>query len=222
MRTKIWMFPGLNMKAETFEHVQQYFMKQQLSTEMAAVFSSSGKADIPYELEGSEEEEWICIGHGEGGLEAIHMALQYPTKVKAIVTISLNLQPYSVIQHSMLKILARKDVKIGGGLLPFERSSKEELMPYFNTLSLKPSKMLELDAFRKEISMKVREVNQPWLFLYGDKELPVIAKTLQQIKRQVPLIQSNQMPHCGHYLPLEDPKGLEKQIRTFLNQVLVS
>lgn len=210
------------MKVETFEQVQQYLRKQQLSTETTAVFSSSGKADIPYDSVGTEDEEWICIGHGEGGVEAIRMALQYPAKVKAIVTISLNLQPYSMIRQSMLKILSRKDVNIGGSLSPFERSSKEELIPYFHTLSLKPSKMLEWDASRHEISAKVSEVHQPWLFLYGDKEIPAIAKTLQQIKRQVPHIQSNQMPHCGHYLPLEDPKGLEKQIRSFLDQILVS
>jgi len=220
--TKIWLFPGLNMKVETFGQLQRYLEQQGYNTQCVAIFPPLGQVQMDYEAEAAENEEWICIGHGAGCLEAIRVALQYKSRVKGLVTISPNLQPYSILQMSMLKILARKDMKINGGLSPFERSSKEELTPYFDTFAVQPSKMLELEAFRKELKGKIQDVNQPWLVLYGDKELPSIMKSLQLIKRQVPGVQSCQMPHCGHYLPVEDPRGLDKQIRTFLSQIVVN
>lgn len=222
MNTKIWLFPGLNMKVETFSQLQRFLEQQGYSTQCVAIFPPLGQIQMDYEADAAENEEWICIGHGAGCLEAIRVALQYKSRVKGLVTISPNLQPYSLIQMSMLKILARRDMKINGGLSPFERSSKEELTPYFDTFAVQPSKMLELEAFRKDLKSKIQDVNQPWLVLHGDKELPAIMKSLQVIKRQVSQVQSYQMPHCGHYLPLEDPKGLDKQIRAFLSQIVVT
>lgn len=207
------------MKPEMFEHVKQYFMKQDIRIEMNTMVTSFEQDPEIVEVPESDEEAWICMAHGEGCLAAIRMAQRYPNKVKALITISLNLQPYSALQHSMLKILARKDVKIGSGLLPYERSSKQELMPYYHTLSITPSKLLLLSRMRKEVSQIANQVQQPWLFLYGDHELPPVTKTLQQLKTQVPQLQYAMMPHCGHYSPLEDPKGLAKQVHKFLNEL---
>lgn len=222
MTTKIWMFPGINMKATTFDPLKGFLQQNEMLSETVCVFPPSGKVTFDYPAEADRDERWICIGHSAGSLEAVNVALRYPEKVKGLITISMNLQPYSVMQLLMMRFLARRDLKIHGGLSPFERSSKEELLPYYETVAVQPSKMLEIEAFRREIRGRVQEVSQPWLYLYGDKDLVSIQKSAKHVELHNQQAQIKQMPHVGHYLPVEDPNGLARQVRAFLGKLTSS
>ena len=101
------------------------------------------------------------------------------------------------------------DEMLAGVLAPFQTNDARKAL-------LKTAYGLQPGGF-KEIADKLPSLDVPVRLIYGEKDriLPDVAKTMRNVKRDIPHAELTALPGCGHFLQEEQPQRVGELLAEF-------
>ncbi|MCZ2846007.1 MAG: alpha/beta hydrolase [Candidatus Bathyarchaeota archaeon] len=180
----------------------------------------------------SNWEKFNLLGHSFGGGLAVRIAADFPKKIEKLILCSP-----SIIREKSRKIsMIEKTAKISKKIL--QKIFRERII-YFLT-KIFYTLIRSLDYFRangvmketmkkvisEDLRLSLRELRQPTLLLWGDRDYTVPLSYASRIKKEIDKRQVTHpsqkvrlvvFPKVGHALNLQAPDQMVNEIKNFLN-----
>lgn len=149
------------------------------------------------------------LGWSDGGIEALLLALKYPTKVKKVAAMAANLNPSQEAIYPEVIDLVKSMISS----VPKNERNKSE-----NKRELKVTSMMLEEP---DIDFKALEaITAPTLVLAGDHDLIRAEHTLK-IFQTIPNSQLVIFPNATHMIPFDDPALFNSTVERFFRAPFV-
>jgi len=170
------------------------------------------------------------VGHSMGGTVALRVAIQYPHRVSRVTVIgspidgnslalTLKLAGYRPIAFLVYRFMPL--LKLGIRLSsPFV--TKDPRWPQMMDRDLSQT---TLESFlysiaslrRTDLRLLLRQIRQPVLGMYGDKDVIVSPRQWMPLKQGVPHAQIVRFRQAGHFVMLDQPQAFMHTLHAFLD-----
>lgn len=159
----------------------------------------------------------VCVGHSLGGLLALGLALRSPGRVRRLVLLAtaarLRLHPDFVARATAgawdggaLRGSFGPDVPEGVQRLVLDDLARMRVRPGGEALA-------RLGA--ADLRPEVRQIGVPALVVAGDDDVIVSPRHSRSLARDLPDARLRMVPGAGHYLHVERPAVVAREVRLF-------
>jgi len=170
-------------------------------------------------MKNNQLENCIYFGHSFGGTLGIYIAVNYPEMISKLIVCapSYNRKPKNINTKQNKKYLIHKLLKKIPGTSRLIKKIYYKIM--FPNSELYKVPGLE-ENFKKVITQDltpiVKQIKQPTLILWGDKDADVPIKDAYYLKESIKNSVLEVYPNRTHGVPITEPKLLYKNIKDFL------
>lgn len=207
---------------------------------------SSMRDDILELLQQLQLEQCFIVGHSLGGRIGMHVALQYPEKVKRLIVVDVapgqRGELRSVSNSAFEYIKAMKLVNFNFGALPSSKARmrvEKQLMPAIPQQSTRQFVLTNLTKFssgeygwRVNVDAILRNRDNissigchddfmPYwkrtLFIGGERSDYIDSHDVPEIKKLFPNSVIKYIPDCGHFVHTDDPHAFSGMVSSFIS-----
>lgn len=186
-------------------------------------------------MDALEIEQAAVVGHSMGGMAALHLALDYPNRVCALVLIDTSAGPeplLSRIKYGILVLLARLF-----GVRPWllDRASKVMFGATFRRTHpaqvrrwVQPMATIEPNAIartlrpvmsRPSLIERLHEIETPTLIVVGEEDHTTPVSDSVTMVGRMPNARLVTLSQTGHLAPIEQPAEITRLVRDFLEEL---
>ena len=190
--------------------------------------------DLHLTLDALAIEEAVVVGHSLGGMAALHMALDDPSRLRGLVLLNTSAAAEKPERRSQLSLMSMT-INVGGmnRLLArrvasaffspaFTRRSPAKIRAWRANLRTMPKRALRqaLEAVRDRPSVldRLATITRPALVM-GTRDDPIAdAAHAATMARRLGNAGLLMLSGGGHALPMEHPKELTRALKDFMNE----
>lgn len=180
-------------------------------------------------------EQAVVIGQSMGGMAALHLALEHPTRVRGLVLIDTSAAREALIRRIKYAGLVRL-VRLFGmrrwilreaAAVSFSRSFRRS-RPAVVRGWMDRWAALDADYVRRTVPVPVGrpsvvhrlgEIEAPTLVIWGTRDRTTPRKAASQLARGIPNARLEVLSDTGHMSPIERPLEVAQLIREFLDTI---
>ncbi|HEX4974934.1 MAG TPA: pimeloyl-ACP methyl ester esterase BioH [Pseudomonadales bacterium] len=182
-------------------------------------------------------KEAVWMGWSLGALVAMNIAIHYPERIKALISITSSPSfaareqwPHGMPMAEMDGFIDLLNEDADGSLIRFlalqakgSVTQREDIrtlkeMMYFHGLPAPQALRAGMDILRSaDLRVALSEIRCPSLHVFGQNDAIVSASTAEGIKHLLPKASTVVLPGVSHIPFISDPEGFLKAIQGFLN-----
>ncbi len=180
-------------------------------------------------------EQAVVVGQSMGGMAALHLALEYPERVRGLVLIDTSAAAETLARRLKYLTLAGLARTFGMRRALLEQAAAVAFGPTFRrsepaTVRLWMDRWARLDprtlprsvrvpVFRPSVLGRVATISAPTLVIVGAEDATTPPSESLRLVHRLPHARLEILPETGHMAPIERPDEISRLIRGFLAEL---
>ena len=186
-------------------------------------------------MDGLNVDQAVVVGQSMGGMAALHLALEYPSRVRGLVLIDTSAGAEALfkrIKYRTLVLLARifgmrplllhQAAKLMFGRT-FRRTHPERVQQCMQPMAaMDPraiARTLRPVVSRPSVVERLSGIDCPALVIVGAEDETTPPREAQLIVEKLPNARLETLAETGHMAPIERPEEITRLIRDFLGEI---